>query len=324
MEASNKRAIFVSLSVNVGISLIKFLAAAVTGSAAMLAEAIHTFADTSHELFLLLGVHQAKAPADERFPYGQGKAVYFWGFVAVVVFLLGGLLTIDDAIQQLRHPAPIAWAIVACIVLAISMVLNGVALREALKQFMRSEGGRTSFVDSFRNTKDPSMQLLIIQNSLDVLGEGLAFFAILLSRLTGNYRLDALASIVVGLMLVGSALWQASRIKNLLIGHRAGDDVVQGIRDLVHRQGAVCEIEELTTLHMGPEYVLVNLRVRFADNLFVEDVEGLSFFLERQIEESFPIAKRVYVRPVMPSTGLLFRDALFTWPTPAPVKERVE
>ena len=129
-----------------------------------------------------------------------------------------------------------------------------------------------------------------------------------------NYRLDGLASVTVGMLLVGSALWQASSIKDLLIGHSADEDVVRGIRDLVERQAAVCEIAELMTLHMGPEYVLVNLRVRFADNMLVQDIEEVTFYLERQIQECLPIAKRVYVRPVTPSNGLRFPDALFRMP----------
>ena len=131
MEPSNKRAIFISLTVNIVISLIKLVAAAITRSAAMLAEAIHALADTSHEVFLLLGVRQAQAPADERFPYGQGKAVYFWGFVAVFVFMLGGILTIDDGVQQILHPEPISWFMIAVVILGISMALNGYALAES-------------------------------------------------------------------------------------------------------------------------------------------------------------------------------------------------
>lgn len=324
MEPSNKRAIFVSFAVNICIALVKLAAAAVTRSAAMLAEAIHTVADTSHELFLLLGVHQSKAPEDRRFPYGQGKAVYFWGFVAVIVFLVGGLITINDGIEQLRSPQAISWVAVAAVILAISMTLNGVALREALRQFSRSKDPSVGFAAAFKHAKDPSMRLLIIQNALDIFGEGLAFCAILLSQLTHNYLLDGMASVIVGLLLVGSALWQATRIKDLLIGQSADEEVVQGIRDLVERQSSIRAIEELTTLHMGPEYVLVNLRVRFVDNLLVQDVEAVTFLLERQIQECFPIAKRVYVRPVMPSAGVLLHEALFGWPGPVPAKERVE
>jgi cation diffusion facilitator family transporter len=324
MEPSNKRAIFVSFAVNICIALAKLAAAALTRSAAMLAEGIHTVADTSHELFLLLGVHQSNAPEDGRFPYGQGKAVYFWGFVAVLVFLMGGLVTIKDGVEQLRAPQPFAWVAVACAILAVSMVLNGVALREALQQFMRTKERSIRFVPAFKQTKDPSMRLLIIQNALDIFGEGLAFTAILLSQFTRNYRLDGLASVTVGLLLVGSALWQASRIKDLLIGQSADEEVVQGIRGLVELHPAVRSIQELLTLHMGPNYVLVNLRVEFDESLTLQDIEVAVLSLERHIQESFPIAKRVYVRPVVSSVGLRFPDGLFRMPNPVAVRERVE
>ena len=323
MEPSNKRAIFISLAVNIGISLIKLVAAAITGSAAMLAEAIHTLADTSHELFLLLGVRQAQAPADERFPYGQGKAVYFWGFVAVVVFMLGGILTIDDGVQHILHPEPISWFMMAIVILGISMSLNGYALAEALRQFIRAEGGESGFLDAFRNTKDPSMQLLIIQNSLDILGEGLALFAILLSQITGVLFFDGVASIIVGLMLVGSALWQASRIKNLLIGQSADEHIVQGIRDLVKRQSTVREIVEITTLHMGPEYILVNLRVRFAETVVFQDIERTCSSLEQQIQSHFPVARRVYVKATLPGE-VLQQEALLTWTGALQAGEKAE
>jgi len=323
MEPSNKRAIFISLTVNIVISLIKLVAATITRSAAMLAEAIHAFADTSHEVFLLLGVRQAQAPADERFPYGQGKAVYFWGFVAVFVFMLGGILTINDGVQQILHPEPISWFMVAVVILGISMVLNGYALAESLKQFIRTEGGKSSFLDALRNTKDPSMRLLIIQNSLDILGEGLALFAILLSQITGILFFDGAASILVGLLLVGSALWQAGRIKNLLIGQSADDYVVQGIQDLVKRQSTVREIVEITTLHMGPEYILVNLRVRFAEKVVFQDIERACSYLEQQIQSYFPVARRVYVKATLPGEGLQ-QEALLTWTGTLPTGEKAE
>jgi cation diffusion facilitator family transporter len=323
MKPSNNRAIFVSLSVNVTIASADFVAALVTGSAGMLAEAIQTLVDTTHEMFLLLGVHQAQAPADDQFPYGQGKAVYFWGLIAVVCFMAGGFVAIYNGIEHIRTPEPVDWPLVSYIILTLAIVLNGVALATVTKQFLRTKGD-ASFFFAFRNTKDPSMRLLIVQNSLDILGALLAFAGIVLSQLTGAHWVDGVASIIVGGLLVGSALWQASRIKNLLIGQSADPEVVEGIRELVQLQSSIRSIEELTTLHMGPEYVLVTLRIRFVDNLLLQDVEAVTFFLERQIQEAFPIAKRVYVRPVMPSAGVLLHEALFGWPAVIPVKERVE
>ncbi len=323
LKPSNTRVIFVSLSVNIGIALVNFVAALLTGSAAMLAHAIQTLVDSSHELFLLLGVHQAQAPASERFPYGQGKAVYFWGLIAVVCFMAGGVVAIYNGWQHIVYPDPVEWPLVSYIILVIAVVLNGVALRTVLKQFLLTKGD-ASFMDAFWNTKDPSMRLLIVQNSLDIVGASLAFCGILLSQATGIHYFDGVASIIVGALLVGSALWQASRIKNLLIGQSADEYVIQGIRDLVKRHNEVREIEELTTLHMGPEFILVNLRVKLAEAVPMQDADSVGFDLERQIQEIFPIAKRVYVRATLPSNGLMFSEALYSWSNTVTLGEKSE
>jgi cation diffusion facilitator family transporter len=323
MKQSHNSTIFISLAVNVGIAIVNFGAALITGSAAMLAEALQTLVDTTHETFLLLGVHQAKAPPDERFPYGQGKAVYFWGLIAVVCFLAGGLVAIYNGWEHIVHPDPIEFPGVNYVILVIAIILNGVALSASVKQFVRTKGD-AGFVDAFRNTKDPSMRLLIVQNTLDIVGASLAFLGIMLSQITGIYLFDGVGSIIVGCMLVGTALWQISRIKSLLIGQSADDYIVQGIRELVAHQGEVRDIEEVTTLHMGPEYVLVNLRLKFADTAYVQDIERVNFSLEHQIRDQFPVAKRVYVMASMPSQSPQNQQAMFGWRQVATLRQDVE
>ena len=321
MKPSNKRAIFVSLAGNLGISASKAIAAVFTGSSGLMAEAIHSLVDTSHEIFLLLGVHQAQTPADQRFPYGRGKAVYFWGFIAVVFFMGGGILAIQDGLDHILHPEAVQLSGVAYVILLIAGALDGLALVEALKQFMRTKGG-ASFMDAFKNTKDPSMRILIFENSLDIVGESVALLGVLLSQATGILYFDGVASMIIGIMLVGSALWQASRIKNLLIGQSADEYIVRSIKDLVKRHAEVREIEEITTLHMGPEFVLVNLRVQVVETVLVQDADRLSVYLEWEIQELFPIAKRVYVRAILPNNSLY--AALFAQSNMIPVQKQVE
>ena len=297
-EASNKKTILISLSVNVSIAIVNFGAALITGSAAMLAEALQTLVDTSHETFLLLGLHQAKAPPDERFPYGRGKAVYFWGLVAVSCFAAAGLVAIYNGLEHVIHPDPVEYPGANYVILVIAILLNGVALAASLREFLRTKGD-AGFLDAFRNTKDPSMRLLIVQNSLDIIGGSLAFCGIMLSQLTGIYLFDGVGSIIVGLLLVGSALWQISRLRNLLIGQSADDEIVQGTRGLVVRQDVVREIQEISTMHMGPEYVLMNLRLGFADSVRVHDVMEFNSALEDAVQALFPVVKRVYVTAAM-------------------------
>ena len=314
MERSNKRAIFISLGGNIIISLSKFVAAFFTGSAGMFSEAIHSLADTSHEILLLIGVRQAGAKADDRFPYGQGKAIYFWGLIAVIVFGVGGVIAINDGWQQLHNPEPVdfPWAVI--IVLAITMAMDGVALWEATVQFIHTKG-EVGFWTALRTTKDPSMRILIFENAFDMIGETVALAGIVLFLVTGDALFDAVAGIVVGVSLVCAALWQASQIKQLLIGTSADEHVIAGIREIVQSYTQVADIEEISSLHMGPDVLLVNIRVRFADDVDVPQADSLTHHLEREIEDAYPVVKYVYVkaarRPLVfePQLQLLGRNA---------------
>lgn len=295
MKPSNTRAIFVSLAGNIGISLSKFVAAAFTGSAAMLAEAVHSLVDISHELLLLLGVRQAQAPADARFPYGQGKAVYFWGLIAVIFFTVGGVFAFVNGLQQLMHPAPLDISYAAYIVLAVGLVLNSLALKEALQQFMHTKGS-VPFVAALRSTKDPSMRILIFQNALDIAGELLVLCSMLLFQATGNLYFDGIAGIIIGVMLVVAALWQAAQIKNLLIGESADEHIVHGIQALARSYSQIRDVDAIATLHMGPECIVVNMRARFMEATYAYEMDQVTNSLERQICEMFPTVKYVYVK----------------------------
>jgi cation diffusion facilitator family transporter len=302
-KPSSARAIFISLAGNVGISLSKFLAAAFTGSAAMLAEAVHSLVDISHELLLLLGVRQAQAPADARFPYGQGKAVYFWGLIAVIFFTVGGVFAFVNGLQQFLHPEPIETSFAAYTILGIGLVLNSIALMEALQQFMRTKGN-VSFWIAMQNTKDPSMRILIFQNALDILGELLVLCSMMLFQVTGNLYFDGLAGVMIGIMLVAAALWQAAQIKDLLIGESADEHIVQGIQALAKSHRQIRDVEEISTLHMGPDCIVVNLRAIFLEATYAYEIDQVTNTLEHSICELFPTVKYVYVKPSVQNSSL--------------------
>lgn len=298
MKPSNTRAIIVSMGGNIGISVAKFLAAAFTGSAAMMAEAVHALVDITHELLLLLGVRQAQAPADDRFPYGQGKAVYFWGLIAVIFFTVGGVFAFFNGLEQLLHPEPVETSWIAYAILAIALVLNSVALVEAVQQFMRTKG-EMPFATALQETKDPSMRILIFQNALDIVGEILVVCGMLLFQLTGNLYFDAAAGMLIGIMLILAALWQAAQIKNLLIGESADKHIVQGMRELARSHAQIRDVEEISTLHMGPECIVVNLRARFMEDTYAYEIDQATYALERGIRDRFPLVKFVYVKAVV-------------------------
>lgn len=301
-EASNKRAIYASLAGNIGIALSKFVAAAFSGSSAMLSEAINSLVDTSNQVLLLLGLRESKTPADEAYPYGRGKAVYFWGLIAIFVFTLGGFYSVYQGVQHVIHPEPIENAFLSYGVLGFAFVLEAMAWRVGVIEFQQTKGD-ASYLDAVRNAKDPSIAILIFENSADMLGIIVAFFGILLTQLTGILYFDGMASIIIGMILLAAALWLAHETKSLLIGEGADQNMLQGIRGLVNAQSQVRSIDEITTLHMGPEYVLVNMRVRFDDGAPASDIEQITDFLEEQIRELSPLIKRVYVKAAVRTKG---------------------
>ncbi|MCA9871245.1 MAG: cation transporter [Caldilineae bacterium] len=294
-EASNKRAIYASLAGNVGIALSKFIAAAFSGSSAMLAEAIHSLVDTSNQVLLLLGIRESKGPADDDFPYGRGKAVYFWGLIAIFVFTLGGFYSFVEGVQHLIHPHEIENAGLNYAILGFAFILEAMAWRVGVKEFQETKGD-ANYIDAVRNAKDPSIAILIFENSADMIGILVAFFGILLTQVTGILYFDGLASMIIGVILVMAALWLAHETKSLLIGESADKQIVQGIRGLVSAQSQIKSIEEITTLHMGPEFVLVNMRVKFDDAALASDIALVTDFLEVQIRDLYPLVKRVYVK----------------------------
>ena len=301
-EASNKRAIYASLAGNIGIALSKFVAAAISGSSAMMSEAIHSLVDTSNQVLLLLGIREAKGPADEDFPYGRGKAVYFWGLIAIFIFTLGGFYSFYQGVQHVIHPHEIENAGLNYAILGFAFVLEAMAWRVGVVEFRQTKGD-ASYLDAVRNAKDPSIAILIFENSADMIGILVAFFGILLTQVTGILVFDGLASMIIGMILIVAALWLAHETKSLLIGEGADKQIIQGIRGLVSAQGEIRSIEEITTLHMGPEFVLVNMRVRFDDSALAADIALVTDFLEAQICDLYPLVKRVYVKAAVGAKG---------------------
>ena len=319
LESSNKRAIYASLAGNLGIALSKFVAAMFSGSSAMLSESIHSLVDTSNQVLLLLGLRESKAPADERFPYGQGKAVYFWGLIAIVVFTLGGLYSFYQGVQHILHPHAIENAGLSYGILGFAFVLEAMAWRVGVKEFQQTKGD-ASYLDAVRDAKDPSIAILIFENSADMIGIVVAFLGILLSQVTGILYFDGIASIIIGVILIVAAMWLAHETKSLLIGEGADQELIKGIRDLASEQPQITSIAEITTLHMGPEVVLVNMRVRFDEGTFEAETVQVTDLLEKLIQERFPLVKHAYVKaaprsPILEQPVLLANQRVSVdWP----------
>ena len=295
MASSSKKVIIAALIGNFLIALTKFMAFFVTKSSAMLSEGVHSVVDTGNQILLLYGMHRAKKPADEQFPFGHGKEVYFWGFiVAIMIFTVGAGVSIYKGIHHLLHPTTIQNPTLNYIVLACAMLFEGAAWYFALTEFTKTKG-KWGYLEAVHRGKDPSMFVVLFEDSAAMLGILVAFVGILLSQITGNPYYDGVASVIIGLILAGTAAWLAYEIKGLLIGESARPEIVKGVKEIVKSYPKIKHVNEILTLHMGPDFILLNLSVDFADSLLAGDLEDTISRLDRQIKQAYPKIKRIFV-----------------------------
>jgi len=295
LAGSNKKVIYAALAGNALIAVTKFVAAIVTNSSAMLSEGIHSVVDTGNQVLLLYGLKRAAIPADERYPYGHGKEVYFWSFiVAMLIFAVGAAVSIYKGVQHVMHPEPIENAMVNYIVLGLAMLFEGAAWYFAFREFTKAKG-KWGYFEAVRRGKDPSMFVVLFEDSAAMIGLMVAFFGVMLSQLTGIHEFDGVASILIGVVLAGTAAWLAYETKSLLIGESANKPVVAGIRKLVGEQPDVERVNEVLTMHMGPEYILVNLSVEFNDAATTDKLESRIAHTDQLIKQAYPEVKRIFI-----------------------------
>lgn len=302
-HAASKKVIYAALLGNLFIAITKFIAAFMTGSSAMLSEGVHSTVDTGNQVLLLYGIHRSKKPPDEQFPFGYGKEVYFWSFVvAILVFALGAGVSIYEGLHRLSHTGEIKDPMVSYIVLAVSFVFEGGSWLFALKEFAKIKG-RWGFLEAVHRGKNPPMFMVLFEDSAATLGLVVAFFGVWLGHKTGNMAYDGWASILIGIILGITAFWLAYETKSLLIGESALPEVVRGIRDLAAGHPEIEHVNEVLTLHMGPETIVVNLSVDFRNDITAERVEQVIQALDTEIKESFPLVKRVFIEAEARGTG---------------------
>lgn len=295
MASGSKKVIWAALIGNSLIAVTKFIAASMTGSSAMLSEGVHSLVDTGNQGLLLYGLKAAQKPADKNFPFGHGKEIYFWSFVvAILIFAVGAGISIYEGIHHILHPAEISSPMINYIVLALAMVFEGVALTIAAKEFGKAKG-KMKTLEAVRLGKDPTLFVVLFEDSAAMLGLFFAFIGIYLAQVTGNAVWDGVASVLIGCILGGTAIWLAIETKGLLIGESADEKTRQGIADIVKAQSGVNRMNEALTLHMGPEYVLVTLSLEFKDGLKISEVEKIISSLDREIKAAYPNVKRLYI-----------------------------
>ncbi len=295
MASGSKKVIFAALAGNTLIAVTKFIAAFFTGSSAMLSEAIHSLVDTGNQGLLLYGMKQAKRPADKDFPFGHGKEIYFWSFiVAILIFALGGGISVYEGIHHILHPQPPTNPLINYLVLGLAIIFEGAAWIFALREFRHTKGDN-GYIRAINQTKDPSILVVLFEDSAALLGLLVALIGITLTHLTGNMLFDGAASVIIGCLLIGTSIWLARETKGLLIGESADPQIVAGINDIVQQSSIVDGVNEVLTMHMGPEFILVTMSVDFVDSASADMVERQIGFLDLEIKERFPRVKRVFI-----------------------------
>jgi cation diffusion facilitator family transporter len=290
------RAIFYALGANVGIALAKGFAAWYTGSGAMLAEAIHSFADCANQLLLLIGLRHSRQPASEEHPLGYGKAIYFWSFiVALMLFSMGGIVSIYEGVHKLSHPAMPESPWIAIVVLIISVLIETGSLRGALSEVRRVQGKR-SLLGWFRTSRQSELIVIVGEDIAALLGLLLALIAVLATILTRNPLFDAVGTICIGTVLVVVAVSLSIELKSLLIGESADPETVSALRDFFSDRPEILRVYSLITLQLGME-LMVSVKVLMHEMTsaarLIEDMNRV----EASLRNAFPQIRWVFFEP---------------------------
>ena len=295
--SDNNRTLWIAFGANLGIAVAKFGAAAITGSSAMLTEAVHSVVDSTNQLLLLWGRHAARRPADELHPFGYGRELYFWSFVvAVMVFALGAGVSIYEGIIHIADPEPAVSPIIAYGVLLIAFVLEGGSTYEAFKDFKEAKGS-LGWLEAVRRSKDPPGFIVLLENSAAMAGIIVAAIGLAISQASGDPRFDGAASIVIGMILAVTAFVLAYESKALLIGEAADPEIVDALRAMVSSRPGVTGVAEVLTVHNAPDQITAMLSVDFDNDITAGDVEQLVSDIEDEAAERFPLVRRLYIRP---------------------------
>lgn len=292
---TSKTVIYSALAGNAAIAITKFAAAAFTGSAAMLSEAIHSCVDTGNQLLLLFGLRRAAKPPNAKHPFGYGLQLYFYTFVvAVLIFGVGAMISILHGIEKIQHPHEIEHAWVNYLVLSLGILFEGAVWIVAFKAF-KKEKGRKTWWSAIRNSKDPTVFTVLFEDTAALLGLITALLGVYLSETLNMPVIDGIASVVIGVILALTAAFLAFESQSLLTGEAASHDTRVGINRIARAEKGVAGLNQALTMHFGPNDVFVALSLDFQDNLTARQVEETVTRLEQKIKEEHPDVTRLFI-----------------------------
>ena len=292
-----KRAVIAALLANLGIAVAKFVGFALTGAASMLAEAIHSVADTSNQGLLLLGDRRARREPSASHPFGYARERYFWAFVvSVVLFTAGGLFALYEGVEKLRHPHEPEDLLIAVTILAVALVFEAFSLRTAVRE-ARQVKEQASWVEFIRHSKSAELPVVLLEDCGALIGLVIALFGVVLSKVTDEPRFDAMGSIGIGVLLVVIALVLASEMRSLLIGEAAAPRDVDAVRRVIEGDGRVVRVIDVRTQQLGPDEMLVGVELELEPSLSSVELTTALEEIEVHIRSVVPSAQQVYLEP---------------------------
>ncbi len=295
-HSSSTKAILYALIANFGIAVAKLLAAIHTASGSMLAEAIHSFSDCANQVLLFIGIEQAKRAPNREHPLGYGKVTYFWSFVvALLLFTMGGLFSIYEGWHKLHEPEPVSKLWVALTVLGVSILLEGGSLAGCLKEVAHLRGDKP-FAYWLKNTRNAELVVVLGEDVAALIGLALAFGFVSLTALTGDPKFDAMGSIAIGVVLVAVAIFIAGRIKGLIVGRSAEEDVEDAIREEIDQDPAILKLLNALTMQFGPQ-VMLAAKVQMNPGISIEEAVDHINQLEVRIKQKFPEIAWCFIEP---------------------------
>ncbi len=294
-SSGSKAAIYAAILGNLAIAITKFVAAAIGGSSAMMAEGIHSLVDTGNGGLLLLGIQMSQRPPDRRHPFGHGKELYFYVLiVGILIFGIGGGISIWEGIEHVLHPSPITNASLSYTVLGLAIVFEGIVWTIALRAFLKETSGEP-FWETIRSSKDPTTFAVLFEDSAALAGLLVALGGIFLAQYLGMPVLDGVASIVIGVILCTISMVLIYESKGLLIGEAADQDTIDGIREIALGDPAVEDVPRLLTMHMGPRNVILNVDLELDGTRSSGEIERSVDRIEKQIRETYHEIRYVFI-----------------------------
>ena len=311
--SGGNRAIVAAMLANLGIAVTKLIAALFSGSGAMLAEAVHSFADTINQVLLLIGGRRSRKEADEEHPFGYGRARFLYGFlVAIILFSVGGAYSIYEGVHKLQNPEPLEVPWLPIAVILISMVLEGFSFRTARQESLPFKGSG-SWVSFIRRAKAPELPIVLLEDTAALTGLGFALLGVGLTIITGNPVFDAIGTLFIGALLIAVALILGIETKSLLIGEGASPENVATIRDALNAHPTVESLIHMKTLYLGPDELMIAAKVAFPKATRLVEIATAIDALEADIRAKIPAARVIYIEPDLyhpPGEGNPATDAI--------------